>query len=159
MTSCPSPIYLFLLLFSHTECYNKLRSALTKKLKTITLIVGCHHTNEDNVIDGCCSVSKPCGYNQGSCANNTECIDGLSCDLCERIGFPTGTKCCRMVNDDNSIAADSLYVGEGPCRYDWECYGTLICGSIHDAHIDCNSPTIPDDTRCCKRKGFTYIFI
>ena len=125
----------------------------------MTLIVGCHQTNEDDVIDGCCSVLKPCGYNQGSCANNTECINGLTCDLCDRIGFPTGTKCCRMVNDDNSIAADSLYVGEGPCRYDWECYGTLICGSIHDAHIDCNSPTIPDHTRCCKRKGFTYIFI
>ena len=156
MTSSPSPIYLFLLLF--TEYYNKLRSALTKKLKTITLIVGCHHTNEE--IDGCCSESKRCGYNQGSCASNAECIDGLACVLCDKKSqFPRGTKCCRIVDDDNSIAADSLFVGQGPCNYDWECFGTLICGNIHDTHIDCNSPTIPDHTRCCKRKGFTYIFI
>ena len=156
MTSSPSPIYLFLLLF--TEYYNKLRSALTKKLKTITLIVGCHHTNEE--IDGCCSESKRCGYNQGSCASNAECIDGLACVLCDKKSqFPRGTKCCGIVDDDNSIAADSLFVGQGPCNYDWECFGTLICGNIHDTHIDCNSPTIPDNTRCCKRQGFTYVFI
>ena len=124
----------------------------------ITLIVGCHHTNEE--IDGCCSESKLCGYNQGSCASNAECIDGLACVLCDKKSqFPRGTKCCRIVDDDNSIAADSLFVGEGPCNYDWECFGTLICGNIHDTHIDCNSPTIPDNTRCCKRQGFTYVFI
>ena len=111
------------------------------------VIADCDSNNDD--IAGCCSKTNLCGYNQGHCDNDDECIDNFVCRECQRASkFPTGTYCCTVDDSGKNIAADALYVGEGHCTHDWECFGTLICGSS----IDCkDSSKNHDIERCCKQ--------
>ena len=117
------------------------------------LYTGCDSPSKDNL---CCSASNLCGDGQGHCKNDTGCIAGLKCEFCDReLLYPKGTKCCKLLNNEISIGADKLFLGQGDCTDDWECYGSLICGRNDDTRKDCKK-IVPDGTRCCKEGMYYY---
>ena len=84
-------------------------------------------------------------------------IDGLVCKYCDRKTYLIGTKCCMLPYiPENTIGADKLFLGQGHCTYDWECYGSLICGT--SGKKDCTDKSVSNETSCCKEGKYVLNF-
>ena len=106
-----------------------------------------------NVVDG----KKICGYYEGPCGNNEECIGNLICGTCNE-NFPNGTNCCREPyscgenHTSTETCCSDLHqcdIDEGNCQDDSHCSGILKCGDSN-----CGDH-FPNGTNCCEQPSTT----
>ena len=102
-----------------------------------------------NVVDG----NKICGYYEGPCGNNEECIGNLICGTCD-----DGTNCCREpyscaenYTSTKTCCSDmhQCDIDEGNCQDDSHCSGILKCGDSN-----CGDH-FPNGTNCCEQPSTT----
>ena len=59
-----------------------------------------------------------------SCTTDIDCLDGMVCDGCKNY--------CRLRSDNSDVTycmGIACTEGEGGCRSDSECDGSLVCGN------------------------------
>ena len=106
-----------------------------------------------NVVDG----KNICGYYEGPCGSNEECIGNLICGICNE-NFPDGTNCCREPYScgENHTSTETCCsdlrqcdIGEGNCQDDSHCSGILKCGDSNCGDL------FPNGTNCCEQPSTT----
>ena len=109
--------------------------------------LGCNEVGGTNI----------CGYYEGPCGNNEECIGNLICGICNE-NFANGTNCCREPyscsenHTSTKTCCSDLHqcdIDQGNCQDDSHCLGILQCGSSN-----CGD-NFPNGTNCCKQPSTT----
>ena len=94
--------------------------------------------------DNYCGHSQPCSEGVGDCDHDDECEGSLICANCATSG-PPGFDCCRKKSDNTEsnfcTSAQPCIEGEGGCKRDYECEGSLLCG-----YSNCANGTVDN---CC----------
>jgi len=112
-----------------------------------------------NTDSGCNEVDGKniCGYYEGPCANDNECIGNLICGTCSE-NFAEVTNCCRepFSCSENHTSTETCCsdlhqcnIGQGNRQDDSHCSGILLCGNNN-----CGDH-FPNGTNCCEQPSTT----